>query len=294
MYRMPVREKKNPFINMELNLKESQKYVKQGRTYTSSLIKLETLMWFVYEMELNRTHRQLGIFAACEREILYEAQNIGKNMEQIRVLSGELKKREMSPEKQNALEAAVQTVKSVKSGSCYKFWDMRVEISDRAEELLRDAAKNDPGELKNAARNLNLGGLLHDMCQNFHDSTGKLDEALEKLESIGPMLTRKMENIGRTVERYQETYDEEGLLFCSLKDYIKKIRTSCICIEKATEKAAAKYDRIENRIADTEKLNADRKKENKPSVRKKIETAQMRQPEGFGRVAEERREEIVR
>lgn len=293
MYKRTVQSMMNPFIHMELNLKESQKYVKQGRTYTSSLINLETLMWFVYEMEQNRTHRQLGIFAACERGILTDAQNIGNYMERIRVLSGELKKKDMSPEKQKALETAVQTVESVRSRSCYKFWDMRGEINERSKELLREAAKNDPRELKNASRSLNLGGLLYDMRQNFHDSAGKLDEALKEIESIEPMLVRKRENIGKSVERYREPYDEEGLLFCSLKDYIIKIKTCCICIEKATEKAASKYDRIENQIAEIEKLNADRKKENRPSVRKKIETVQMRQPERGGKVAEERREEIV-
>ena len=71
MYKMLVKDKMNPFLHMELNLKESQKYVKQGRTYTSTLMNFETLMWFVYQLEENRTHRQLGIFAACEREILH-------------------------------------------------------------------------------------------------------------------------------------------------------------------------------------------------------------------------------
>ena len=40
MYKMLVKDKMNPFLHMELNLKESQKYVKQGRTYTSTLMNL--------------------------------------------------------------------------------------------------------------------------------------------------------------------------------------------------------------------------------------------------------------
>lgn len=186
MYKMLVKDKMPPYIHLNLNLKESQKYVKQGRTYTSSIPNLEMLMWFVYEMEQNRTHRQLGIFAACEREILHTVQDISHQLEQIRKLSEEFGNIDIPAEKREVFETVLQAAKSTERKSYDGFWKMRIEVSDRSEELLYDAAKSDPAKLKNACSDLNLGELLHNLHNNFHDNAAEMKKTLEEIERIEP------------------------------------------------------------------------------------------------------------
>lgn len=299
MYKMLVEDKMPPFLHMELNLKESQKYVKQGRTYTSSLINFEMLMWFVYQLEENRTHRQLGIFAACEREILHIVQDISHQLEQIRKLSEEFGNIDISAEKREVFETVLQAAKSTERKSYDGFWKMRIEVSDRSEELLHDAAKNEPAKLKNACSDLNLGELLHNLHNNFHDNAAEMKKALEEIKRIepDPPWGYTIQEInGRMYLRMldRENYDREALLFSSLRKCAEKILDGCTNAVKVAEKAIMKYERIESRTAGTKKNNIGKKEESRPSIRGKMEILQMQQPERSGRVAEEKGKEVIR
>ncbi len=299
MYKMLVEDKMPPFLRMELNMKESQKYVKQGRTYTSSIPNLETLMWFVYQLEQNRAHRQLGIFAACEREILHTVQDISHQLEQIRKLSEEFGNIDISAEKREVFETVLQAAESTKRKSYNGFWNMRGEISDRSEELMRDAAKSDPAKLKNACRDLNLGELLRNLHNNFHDDAAEMKKTLEEIKRIepDPLWGYAIQEInGRMYPRMldRESYDKEAILFSSLKTCVEKLLNGCANAVKEAEKAIMKYERIESRTAGRERSNTGKKEENKPSVRGKMEILQMQQPERSGRVAEEKGKEVIR
>ncbi|MDE6949496.1 MAG: hypothetical protein K2P64_01005 [Lachnospiraceae bacterium] len=298
MYKMLVEDKMPHFLRMELNLKESQKYVKQGRTYTSLIPNLETLMWFVYEMEQNRTHRQLGIFAACEREILHTVQDISHQLEQISKLSEEFGNIDISAEKREVFEMVLQAAESTRRKSYNGFWNMRGEINDRSEELMQDAAKNDPGKLKNACSDLNLGELLHNLHNNFHDNAAEMKKTLEEIKRIepDPPWGYAIQEInGRVYFRMldRENYDREALLFSSLRKCAEKILDGCTNAVKVAEKAIMKYEHIESRAAGTKKNNIGEKEERRPSVRGKMEILQMQQPEKSGRVAEEKGKEVI-
>lgn len=300
MYKMLVKDKMPPYLCMELDLKESQKYVKQGRTYTSSIPNLETLMWFVYQLEQNRTHRQLGLFAACEMEILHTVQDISHQLEQIRKLSEEFGNTDISAEKREVFETVLQAAESTKRESYYGFWKMREEISIRSKELLRNAAESDPAELKNASRDLNLKESLHTLHDSFHKNVSELEEALKEIGRIEPDppwgygIRRTTNGRMRLCRLDEESYDREALLLSSLKKCTEKILDCCINSEKAAEKAIMKYERIESRIAGVTKNNTGKKGESRPSVRGKMEILQMQQPERSGRVAEEKGKEVIR
>lgn len=299
MHKMLVEDKMPPFLRKELHLKESQKYVKQGRTYTSSLMNFETLMWFVYQLEQNRTHRQLGIFAACEREILHIVQDLSHQLEQIRKLSEEFRDIDISTEKREVFETVLQAAKTTDKKSYDGFWKMRIEVSDRSEELLHDATKNDPAKLKNACSDLNLGELLHNLHNNFHDNAAEMKKALEEIKRIepDPPWGYTIQEInGRMYLRMldRESYDREALLFSSLKKCTEKILDGYTNAEKVAEKAVIKYERIESRTAGTKKNNIGKKEESRPSIRGKMEILQMQQPERSGRVAEEKGKEVIR
>lgn len=294
MYKRLVKDMKNPFIHMELNLKESQKYAKQGRTYTSSIMNFETLMWFVYEMEQNRTHRLLGIFSACEQETLRIAQDMFAPLNQIKVFSGEFEKMNMSQEKKDVLKKAVQAAESIEKGSYNAFWNMREEINIKSKELLKDAAENDPTKLKNAYRDLNLGELLHTLHDSFHNNAMEMEEALKEIGRIEPDppwgygVAREVNGMRRLRRLDDKECDTESLLFSSLKMNMEKLKDSCINVEKVVEKAIAKYERIENRATGVKKTNVEKKEENRASVRGKMELLQMREPKRSGKVAEEK------
>lgn len=300
MYKRAVKDVMDPFIHMELNLKESQKYVKQGRTYNSSIKNLEVLMWFVYEMEQNRAHRQLGIFAACEREILHIVQDISVPLDQIKRFSEELRKTDISQEKQDVLETVMPAVESAKQDAYYGFWNMRVEISQKSRELLEDAAKSSPEKLKDACKELKLGELLHAMHDAFRDSAGKLDEAAARIESIEPDVVlgsadqRKVWEIMHSRDVHVESGDKEAILLAALKECVEQVGAGYKKAERNIEKAAERYGRIESRIAEKEKRDREKKGEDRPSVKKKIEILQMQQPERRSRVAEEKSKEMMR
>lgn len=300
MYKRAVKDLMNPFIHMELNLKESQKYVKQGRTYTSTLMNLEILMWFVYEMELNSTHRQLGIFSACEREVLHTVQETTRLLDDIRKFASDLQKTGLSKERQDILDILVQTGESARNNAYYKFWDVRAEISERSRELLEHAAANDPRSLKDACKELKLREILENMRDAFSGDAGKMDEAVKRMESIETELAledgyqEKVRDLMRFYDRDFGSYDKESILLFMSKDYSKKVVDSYKRIAGIIEKAVEKYERIENRIAEAEKNRCIKKKENRPSVKKRIEILQMRQPERSGKVAEKKREEVMR
>ena len=299
MYKMLVKDKMPPFLRLELDLKESQKYVKQGRTYTSSIPNLETLMWFVYQLEQNRAHRQLGIFAACEVEILHTVQDISHQLEQIRKISEEFGNIDISAEKREVFETVLQAAKSTERKSYDGFWKMRIEVSDRSEELLHDTAKSDSVKLENACSDLNLGELLHNLHNSFHDNAAEMKKALEEIKRIepDPPWGYAIQEInGRMYLRMldRESCDKEALLFSLLKTCVEKLLNGCTNAVKAAEKAIMKYERIENRTAGTKKNNTGKKEESRPSIRGKMEILQMQQPERSGRVAEEKGKEKIR
>ncbi len=115
MHKRPVKNMMNPNIGMELHLKESRKYAKQGRTYDSTLMNLETLMWSVYVMEWDNVHRQLGIFAASEREMLHTAQEMSKPLDSLKKYINRLQKTELSEGKEALLKTLIQAEKFTKN-----------------------------------------------------------------------------------------------------------------------------------------------------------------------------------
>lgn len=300
VYKRPVKNMMNPFIHLELNLKESQKYAKQGRTYTSSIMDLEMVMWFVYEMEQNRTHRQLGIFAACEREILHIMQDISKPLEQIKMLSGELQKIDITQEKRDVLENVMEAGESAKKDVYLRFWGIREKVSRDSRKLLEEAAKSSPERLKDACRELKSGELLHALHDAFRDNSAKLDEAAKRIKSIEPDKVlgndgqRKVWEMMHSRDVYIEDNGKEEILFAALKKCVEQVGACCKKAEEIAEKAAERYDRIENRKAEKEKREKEKKGEGRPSVKKKIELLQMRQPERSSRVAEEKSKEMIR
>lgn len=299
-YKMPLKSIMNPYIHLDLNLKESRKYARQGRTYTSSIMNLEIVMWFVYKLELDRIHRQLGIFAACEREMLSMVRDVSLPLDQIKMLTQELGKTDIPQEKRDALETVMKAGKSAEQDAYLKFWDMRMEIDQKSRKLQEDAVKCGLKNLKDACKELKPGELLHAMHDAFRDCAGKLDEAVKRVESAAP--DKSIGDVGQEkvweLTHYRNVNitggDKEEILFTALKECMKQVRDNYKNAETAVEKAAAKYDRIERRMAEKEKSNGEKREEERPSVRKKMELLQMQQPERRNRVAEEKSKGMMR
>lgn len=296
MYKRPVKDMMNPFIQMDLDLKESRKYVKQGRTYNSTIKNLEILMWFVYEKNFDRTHRQLGTFAACERELLHTAQELTAPLDKIKIFSQKLLETGEARRKQDILQEVIRAEKSAED-AYYQFWEMREDLSSRSEKVLRDAAETDPGKLKDACEDLKLKDILFAMHDAFHDSAEKLENALQKLESVeqGQVPDRNHQR-----EVYELLYshrtdagrcDKEIVLLAALKECMKNVKDRYAGAAKMLKETLGKYERIKDRTAGKD---SGEKEKNRESVRKKIAVLQMQQPERTGRVAEEKRKEMMR
>lgn len=289
VYRRNVKEMMDPFLRMDLNLKESQKYVKQGRTYNSSIRNLEILMWFVYEQDLDRTHRQLGDFAAAERKVLRLAQETAHAADRIKGFCGELQKMWMPEEKREILETAMRTVESAQEALC-GFWDMRLEVGDNAEKLMRSAADGRE-KLENAADALQLKRLLHDMSDAFRASTGKMEDALTMLKGMEPELRlngKDREKVGDLIWLRNVDYegcDKKAVLWTALKECALKVHEGQAGILDELEKAAEQHERLESRTAASERGNGTGKARERVSIRKKLEAFKVLQPERDGKAA---------
>lgn len=301
MYRTEVRMLKNPLIHMKLNLKESQKYVKQGRTYTSTIQWVETLMWFVYEKDLNNVHKRLGIFASCERETLRVAQEMAKTLDGFRTFTKELQKTKLSEEKAEVLKEMAKAGEKALHGS-YEYWDTRMKLDEKARTFLFDVADDRAG-LRDACEKLEIKKLLHALLADYKDIAETMDGAMRKLESMGQNFMSDREYQHRAasmINNFHEDfsgYDKEGALFAALKECASRTRDDGEKAAGILQKALTRYERAEKQASGRKKEQPVQKKENtrenKPSVRKKMEAMRTQQPENRGKVAEKNDRDMI-
>ena len=296
MYRIEVTRLKNPLISLKLNLKENQKYVKQGRTYTSTIRELETAMWFLYEGGFDNAHKRLGIFSACERDILRTAQELAKTLDRFRAFTRELLKTETAGIKAEALGEAAKAGEKALHYS-YRFWDERENLSKRAAAFLSDAADG-RAQLKDACEELDIRKLLKTLSASYQKMAGIMDDTLRELESVeAEFLSEKFDRqSGSCQEKAADLIrdphealcgcDREGVLFAALKECAAGTKNGSLKAAEILGKALAGYERVEKQAAGKRKENIKEKPPPKPSVRKKMEAMRMQKPETMGKVAE--------
>ena len=307
MYRIEVTKLKNPHISLKLNLKEEQKYVKQGRIYTSTIRELETAMWFVYEGGFDNVHKRLGIFSACERDILRTAQELAKKLDRFRAFTKELLKTEMTGQKAEVLEESAKAGENVLRYS-YSFWDERENLSKRVVAFLSDAADG-RAQLKDACEELDIKKLLKTISASYKKMAEIMDNTLRELESVEVEFFSK--KFDRRSGSYQEKAvslirdphenlcgcDREGVLFAALKECAAGTKNGSLKAADILGKALARYERVEKQAAGKRKGRISWQRENprenikekpppRPSVRKKMEVMRMQKSEIHGKVAE--------
>ncbi len=170
-----------------------------------------------------------------------------------------------------------------------------MQTDEKARKLLEDAAANNPGNLRDASKKLHLKDLLKDLRDALCDSAGKLEEAARKTgnmeaEPVGEDNShRKISDLNCFYSEEAKNYGKETILLVQIRNCLEKVMESCKRATDMLEKSLEKYERIENRISETEKGGNRKKAESRPSVKRKLETLQERNQERTGKVAEEER-----